>query len=526
MKTQTYKSIYKSWPFKQAANLVRRFKEASGGPVKFETGYGPSGLPHIGTFAEVARTTWVRNAFEHLTGWPTELIAFSDDMDGLRKVPPNLPEQEMLTENLGKPLCRIPDPFGKYESYSAHMNAKLQELLDRYGYDYRFQSSQEAYVRGDFNGGLAILLQNTDKIKSIILPTIGKEKRGGWSPFFPICEGCGKINSTQVVDYHPEDNTIDYVCDKEGELLKSCGHKGTTTIFDGNVKAGWKTDWALRWYSYGIDYEMYGKDLIDSAKLSSKIIRIIGKQPPAGFHTGLFTDEKGKKISKSDGTGLTVDSWIGYAPLESFLDFIFKDPDKDKKIYWGMVPSTADNYLSSLMGYGKRDQKNRPDSAIWHIYNKGTNVPQYSTKINYSTINNLVPALGTNDKDIVFGYLNRYDPTIKKDDPVMDGLVTKILKYYEDIVYPKKRYRVPTEKEAEMLRSILEKLKNVEGDDITELQTIPFDVARAFNILPEDFFKMFYEVTLGQERGPRFGTFVGILGKEKVVGMLEKIYSQ
>ncbi len=526
MKTSTYKSIYKSWPFKQAGNLVKRFKEAPDGPVKFETGFGPSGLPHIGTFAEVARTMWVRSAFEYLTNWPTELIAYSDDMDGLRKVPPNLPEQKMLTENVGKPLCQIPDPYGKCESYSAHMNAKLQEFLDRYGFDYQFQSSQKAYVGGKFNDGLSILLQNVDKIKSIILPTIGNEKRSDWSPFFPICKRCGRINSSRVLGYNAEDNTIDYVCDKEGELLKSCGHKGTTSIFDGNVKAGWKSDWALRWYSYGIDYEMYGKDLIDSAKLSGKINRTMGKHPPQGFHTGLFLDDEGRKISKSKGTGLTIDTWTDYAPLESFIYFIFKNPHEDKKIYWEMVPDTVDQYLTNLSKYGDLDPKKQPDSAIWHIYNKGENVPAYTSKITFSLINNLISALGADDKELVTGYLKRYDPTIEKDGGVIEDLVRKGINYYQDFVLPNKDYRIPTKKEAEMLRCLHEKLTDHEGDDAGELQTIPFDVSREFEVAPGEFFNMFYQVILGQERGPRFGTFVGIVGKKKVIGLLEEVCSQ
>lgn len=328
----------KSWPFKEARQLKKRFKEAPGGRVKFETGFGPSGLPHIGTFAEVARTTWVQHAFRALTGLPTELIAFSDDMDGLRKVPPGMPNQEMLVEHLGKPLCHIPDPFDECESYSAYMNLQLKKFLNSYQFSYHFQSSNEAYTRGDFNEGLSLILQNVEAIRSVILPTIGEEKRGNWSPFFPICEKCGSINNTRVTGYHPLDNTIDYVCDHSDGLVKCCGHKGSTSIHNGHVKVGWKVDWALRWYSYDINYEMYGKDLIDSAKLSGKITRIMGKQPPAGFFYELFLDEEGKKISKSKGKGLTIDTWTHYAPLESLLYFLFQNPKQAKRLFWGVVP--------------------------------------------------------------------------------------------------------------------------------------------------------------------------------------------
>jgi lysyl-tRNA synthetase class 1 len=523
MKTPTNKSIYKSWPFRQAGNLLKRFKEAPNTTINFETGYGPSGLPHIGTFAEVARTTWVRNAFQYLTGWPTELIAFSDDMDGLRKVPPNLPKQKMLTENIGKPLCHIPDPYDQCESYSAYMNNKLQEFLDRYNFEYHFQSSQKAYAEGNFNEGLSILLRNTEKLKTIILPTLREKKRVGWSPFFPICERCGRINSTQVLEYHPEEGTIDYVCDKEGELLKSCGLKATATIFDGNVKVGWRTDWALRWYSYDINYEMYGKDLIDSAKLSGKIVRLMGKQPPTGFHTELFLDDEGKKISKSVGKGLTIDTWTDYAPLESLLYYVFQKPEQAKRLFWGMVPKTVDDYLTNLAGYADLDSGKQPDSTMWHIYGKGQAVPGYTSTITFSLINNLISALGTGDKNLVIEYLKRYDPSIEKEMVVMKDLVKKGMNYYQDYILPNKHYRTSTEKEAEMLRSLLDKLKNYGGNDANELQTLPFDVARAFDIEPRDFFKLFYQVIIGQEQGPRFGTFVGLVGKDKVIGLLNEI---
>jgi lysyl-tRNA synthetase class 1 len=359
-----------------------------------------------------------------------------------------------------------------------------------------------------------------------VLPTLSEENRQNWSPFFPICERCGKINSTRVCEHHPEQGTIDYVCDKEGKELRSCGHKATTTIMGGNVKAGWRTDWALRWYSYDINYEMYGKDLIDSAKISSKIVRLIGKQPPNGFHAELFYDENWKKFSKSDGTGLTVDSWLAYAPLESFLYFVFQKPETAKRIYWGMVPETADVYLSNLAGYTKLVPEKQPDSAIWHIADKGDSVPEYSSKITFSLINNLISALGTGDKDLVIEYLMRYDPTTEKDGAVIGDLVTKGMNYYQDFVLPNKQYRVPTEQEKEMLQSLLDKLRDYEGDDVKEIQTIPFDVARSFDVAPGELFKMLYQVTLGQERGPRFGTFVELVGKEKVVGMIEKICYQ
>ncbi|MBD3308898.1 lysine--tRNA ligase [candidate division KSB3 bacterium] len=513
---------YKSWPFKEAQKLQKRFKAPPAQPVKFETGFGPSGLPHIGTFAEVARTTWVRHAFEQLTHWPTQLIAFSDDMDGLRKVPGNMPNPEMLAEHLGKPLCHIPDPFGQCESYSAYMNQKLQEFLDAYNFEYTFQSSYEAYTRGDFNAGLSLLLQHVEEVKAIILPTMSEEKQQDWSPFFPICEQCGRIYSTRVVGYHPENDTIDYSCDRQEGLVQCCGHQGTTSIHNGHVKVGWKVDWALRWYSYDISYEMYGKDLIESAKLSGKIERLMGKQPPNGFFYELFLDEEGRKISKSVGKGLTIDTWVNYASLESLLYYLFQNPKQAKRLFWGIVPKSVDDYLAALRDYPEREAAKQPDSPIWHIFSKGVDVPEYNTSINFSLINNLISAVGTDDPELVLEYLKRYDPSAEHYPEILNDLITKGMNYYRDFILPNKHYRPPTEKERRMLQAIHERLAQYDGDHEDELQSIPFDVARQFEIPPRNLFKMFYEVVLGQERGPRFGTFTRLVGRDRVLALLDE----
>jgi lysyl-tRNA synthetase class 1 len=512
---------YNSWPFKEAQKLRGRFKESPSTSVRFQTGFGPSGLPHIGTFSEVARTTWVRYAFEFLTDWPTQLIAFSDDMDGLRRVPANMPQQKMLTEHLGKPLCHIPDPFGQSESYSDYMNAKLKVFLDSYKFDYTFQSSYEAYTDGHFNEGLGIILQKVEDVKAIILPTMSEEKRVDWSPFFPICEKCGRIYSTRVVGYNAKDNKIDYICDRQEELVHSCGHKETTSIFNGKVKVGWKIDWALRWYSYDIGYEMYGKDLIESAKLSSKIVRLMGKQPPTGFFYELFLDEQGRKISKSVGKGLTIDSWVNYAPLESLLYYIFQNPKQAKRLFWGIVPKSVDDYLTGLSNYEKLNSEKKPDSAIWHLFNKGINVPTYGTSINFSLINNLISAVGSDDTDFIMEYLKRYDSSLDEYVATVKDLVKKSMNYYRDFILPNKKYRQPTDEEREMLQSLRDQLARYNGDDENKVQSIPFDVCRRFDVSPGDFFKMFYEVVLGQERGPRFATFVRLVGKDRVLALLD-----
>ncbi len=513
---------YKSWPFKEARGLQKRFRAQPDGPVTFQTGFGPSGLPHIGTFAEVARTTWVRHAFEHLSGWPARLVAFSDDMDGLRKVPLNMPQPDMLARELGKPLCHIPDPFGCCQSYSAHMNNKLREFLDAYGFDYALQSSQQAYTRGDFDEGLSILLQKVEAVKAIILPTMSEEKRAAWSPFFPVCQNCGRIYTTRVTGYHPETNTLDYMCDKPMRDVAGCGHRGATSVLGGRVKVGWKVDWALRWYSYDVAYEMYGKDLIESARLSGRITRLMGRQPPNGFFYELFLDEEGHKISKSVGKGLTVDSWVEYAPLESLLYYLFQNPKKAKRLFWGIVPKSVDDYLDGLRKYPSLAAEKQPDAAVWHIFSGG-DAPKYDTSINFSLINNLVSGLGSDDPGLVTEFLERYDPSAREYRDTVQDLVGKSLNYYRDFILPNKTYRPPTKAERAWFGRLREQLLACSGDDEKEMQTFPFNVAREFDAPPAAVFKAFYEVLLGQERGPRFGTFARLVGKEKVLALLDNL---
>jgi lysyl-tRNA synthetase class 1 len=401
------------------------------------------------------------------------------------------------------------------------MNNKLNQFLDRYGFDYTFQSSQAAYHRGDFNEGLGVIMRNVEAIKAIILPTMGKEKRRDWSPFFPICERCGRIYSTRVTAYDIRHNAIEYSCTREEGLVKCCGHRGKTSIFDGRVKVGWKIDWALRWYAYDIGYEMYGKDLIDSAKLSGKILRLMGKQPPAGLFYELFLDDQGRKISKSIGRGLTIETWMNYAPLESLLFYIFQNPKQARRLFWGIVPKSVDDYLAGLAHFAHVADEHKPDSAIWHLFNRGSAVPTYRSTINYSLINNLIAAVGADDRDLILEYLKRYDACVEKDRPIVEDLVDKAMNYYRDFILPHKHHRPPTAEEKSMLCQLRDELARYSGDDEKEIQTLPFTVARNFDQAPQDFFKMFYEVVFGQARGPRFGTFVQLVGKAKALALLD-----
>ncbi|MDD5307782.1 MAG: lysine--tRNA ligase [Deltaproteobacteria bacterium] len=515
---------YKSWPFEEAARIVRAGRGRLPETAVFETGFGPSGLPHIGTFAEVARTTWVRRAYEHVTGGKTALVAFSDDLDGLRKVPDNMPNAGMLREHLGKPLSDIPDPYGCCASYSGHMNGRLREFLDAFGFECCFRSSSEAYRRGDFNAGIKILLDNVEKVLEVILPTLQEENRERWSPFLPKCERCGKVYTTRVTAHRKDADAVDYRCDTPFGDVPGCGHTGTASIYNGGVKMGWKVDWALRWYCYGVSYEMYGKDLIPSAELSSRIVAIMGGKEPCGFFYELFLDEAGEKISKSRGNGVSVEQWLAYAPVESLAHFIYRDPRQAKKLYFEMIPRAMDEYLDQLRRYPEMEEGKRPDSPLWHIHRAGASVPSYASSVNFTMVNNLVAALGTSDRDLLLGFLRRYDPAVERFPEILGPLVDKGLRYYNDHILPNKRHRAPSDAERPLFLALRSKLSGpgVDGLDEKALQSLVFDVAREHGIEPPEFFAAIYQVLLGQERGPRFGSFARLVGIERVIALIDE----
>jgi lysyl-tRNA synthetase class 1 len=513
------KQKHNSWPFKEAERLIKGFGRTPPPEVAlFQTGFGPSGLPHIGTFAEVARTTWVRKAYEHLSGKKTKLYAFCDDQDGLRKVPDNLPQPEMLAENLGKPLCDIPDPYGCCASFSDHMINKLKLFLDAFGFDYELKKSSDAYRGGDFDEGLSILLEKVEDVLDLILPTLKEENRAGWSPFLPRCESCGKVYTTRVTEYKKAETSIIYECDGTFGDVSGCGHRGETSVLRGGAKMGWKIDWALRWYCYRVHYEMYGKDLIPSAELSSKIVRLMGGRPPKGLFYELFLDEQGEKISKSKGNGVSVEQWLEYAPIESLTFYIFREPRQAKKLYFDMIPRTMDEYLDHLKRYPTVAAEKRPDTPLWHIHGAGERVPSYGASINFTMVNNLISALGQPDKELLWSFLTRYDNRCGDYPEVIDTLIEKGLKFYKDHIEPNKQYREPTESERKLFLDLAAKLEDpeIETADEKSLQALVFDVARNNDLDPKAFFSAIYQVLLGQERGPRFGSFAKMLGVRRV----------
>lgn len=513
----------KAWPFEEARKIIKRY-EKSGYPevVLFETGYGPSGLPHIGTFGEVARTSMVRHAFHILTKGKvkTRLICFSDDMDGLRKVPDNVPNRDMMTSYIGKPLTGVPDPFSsEYPSFGAANNARLRVFLDRFGFDYEFLSATDYYISSRFDATLLKMLAAYDKVMDIILPTLGEERRATYSPFLPISPVSGKVLQVPVIARDKKKGTITYVEPETGKTIE-------TKVTGGRVKCQWKADWAMRWTALGIDYEMAGKDLIDSVMLSSKICRTLGGMPPEGFNYELFLDEQGQKISKSKGNGLTIDEWLTYAPTESLALYMYQKPKTAKRLYFDVIPKAVDEYYVYLSAYQRQDWKERLNNPVWHIHNGQP--PEIHLPVSFAMLLNLVSASNAENKTVLWGFISRYAQGVtKQSHPELDRLVGYAIRYFKDFVRPNKKFRTPDETERETLAALYEKLGQLDRHaDGSTIQNALLDVARGIEryqdhskVSPEggpgvsvSFFQMIYEVLIGQTRGPRFGSFIALYG--------------
>ncbi|WP_375693885.1 lysine--tRNA ligase [Bartonella sp. AD24XZML] len=513
----------RTWPFEEARKIIKRY-EKTGYPdsLIFETGYGPSGLPHIGTFGEVARTTMVRHAFHILTEnkVKTKLLCFSDDMDGLRKVPENVPDRERMEHYLGQPLSRVPDPFGDdYPSFGAANNARLRAFLDRFGFDYEFASATDYYNSGRFDETLLKILACYDKVMAIILPTLGEERQATYSLFLPISPFSGKVLQVPMIARNVEKGTVTYIEPETGETIE-------TEVTGGKVKCQWKVDWAMRWTALSIDYEMAGKDLIDSTNLSSKICKVLGGKPPEGFNYELFLDEKGQKISKSKGNGLTIDEWLTYAPTESLGLYMFSKPKTAKRLYFDVIPKAVDEYYAHLSAYGRQSWQERLSNPVWHIHNGCP--PQVDLPVSFAMLLNLVSASNAENAEVLWGFISRYAKGANAQTyPELDQLVKFAIKYFDVFVKPNKKFRIPDDSERATLAQIDEKLAHLpETVDGNILQNMLLDVARLTERYqdhskksPEGgpgvsnvFFQMLYEVLLGQERGPRWGSFIALYG--------------
>ena len=512
-----------AWPFEEARKLLKRF-EKSGMPaeVLFQTGYGPSGLPHIGTFGEVARTSMVRHAFTVLTDGavPTRLLCFSDDMDGLRKVPDNVPNREMLATHIGKPLSRVPDPFSDdYPSFAAHNNARLRAFLDQFGFDYEFASATDYYASGRFDATLLKMLAAYDEVRAIILPTLGAERQATYSPFLPIHPRTGIVLQVPTVERDVERGMIAYLDPDTGERIE-------TTVTGGAVKCQWKADWAMRWAALGVDYEMAGKDLIDSVTLSSKICRALGSAPPEGFNYELFLDQSGQKISKSKGNGLTIDEWLSYASPQSLAFYMFGKPRAAKRLFFDVIPKAVDDYYQFVSAYQRQELRQQLQNPVWHIHN-GT-PPTKGVPVPFAMLINLVSASNASNASTLWGFITRYAPGVTAEtDPELDQLVGYALRYYEDFVRPAKTFRAPDAVEREALESLDAAFAALPADaDGEAIQNALLDVARPIERYQDhkksgpqggpgvsgEWFQALYQILIGQEKGPRFGSFAALYG--------------
>jgi len=518
-----------AWPFEEARKIVARLKRKPKDEVIFETGYGPSGLPHIGTFGEVARTTMVRHAFRVLTDDKirTRLIAFSDDMDGLRKVPDNVPNKEMLAQDLGKPLTQVRDPFDTHPSFGEHNNARLRAFLDHFGFEYEFLSSTDCYKSGRFDEALSKVLANFERVMAIMLPSLREERAQTYSPFLPIDPDTGIVLQVPIVAHDAKAGTITYEYPDTKE-------RRTVPVIGGRCKLQWKPDWAMRWVALGIDYEMAGKDLIDSVKLSGEICKALGGTPPEGFNYELFLDEKGQKISKSKGNGLTIDEWLRYASPESLSLFMYREPKAAKRLYFDVIPRHVDEYYQFIDGYARQDAKQRLSNPVWHIHSG--HPPKADMPISFQMLLTLVSSSNAENAEALWGFIGRYRPGVTaQTHPKLNELVEYAIHYFRDFVLPDKKFREPTDAERAALIDLRDALSQLAADTPAEdIQNVVYEVGRREPFLDEkkkakdgkpgvslDWFNMLYQVLLGQEKGPRFGSFVAVYGLQNTVDMID-----
>jgi lysyl-tRNA synthetase class 1 len=506
----------KAWPFEEARRLIKRFEKnpPKNGYALFETGYGPSGLPHIGTFGEVARTSMVIRAFQLLSEIPTRLVCFSDDLDGMRKVPSNVPNSESLVEYLQLPLTSVPDPFGEYESFGHHNNAMLKRFLDTFGFEYEFISATEFYRSGKFDKILLQAAEKYDEIMEVMLASLREERQRTYSIFLPIHPSTGRVMYVPMKSVSSENGTITFDTEDGKEM--------TLPVTGGNVKLQWKPDFGARWAALGVDFEMYGKDHSTNTPIYDKISHILGHTAPEHFSYELFLDENGQKISKTSGNGVSIDEWLRYASTESLSYFMYLKPKTAKRMHFDVIPKAVDEYHQQLRAYEIQDDKARLSNPVWHIH--GGDVPKSGMVVPFSMLLNLASVVGAENKGQLWGFIKRYASDAAPDTNTdLDAAVEFSVRYYNDFVKPTKTYRAPSNLESEALVELLEGLKTWnKGLDPDALQSLVFSCGRERFDPMRDWFKALYEVLLGASQGPRFGGFLALLGIEESIALIEK----
>ena len=505
-----------SWPFVEVRKLLKDRKEIINKKkiITFQTGYGPSGLPHIGTFGEVARTTMMINALNYIQKIDHKLITFSDDMDGLRKVPDNIPNDKVLKDNLGKPLTSIPDPFKKFRSFGEHNNEMLKKFLKKFKFKFDFKSSTDNYKNGTFNNSLMRVLEKYEEIMNIILPTLRQERRKTYCPFLPICPKTGKVLEIPLLSINKK--TGEVIFDNNGEKIE-------TNILNGGCKLQWKVDWAMRWFTFDVDFEMYGKDLTESAILSNKICRSLGKSPPNGFAYELFLDEKGEKISKSKGNGISIEQWLRYASPESLALYMYPNPKRAKKLYSEVVPKTVDDYLSYIEKYPAQNPQEQILNPVWHVHNGRP--PKEKIIMPFSMLLNLVGSSNADNKKILWKFINKFHKEINpKDHKIFDGLTEYAINYFKDKVEPNKKFKKPNLIEKKALENLILKLNQLDQSlKPEEIQTHVYTVGKenGYEKNLRDWFKLIYQVVFGEENGPRIGFFISFFGLNETIKLIK-----
>ncbi|MBL3571132.1 lysine--tRNA ligase [Rhodovulum sulfidophilum] len=506
----------KAWPFEEARKLLKRAEKgaADKGYILFETGYGPSGLPHIGTFGEVLRTTMIRRAVEAISDIPTRLICFSDDMDGMRKVPGNVPNQDMLHEHLQRPLTSVPDPFGEYESFGHHNNAMLRRFLDTFGFEYEFYSATEFYRSGRFDDTLKLATERYDDLMAVMLKSLREERQQTYSIFLPIHPETGRVLYVPMKQVDAVNHTITF--DDED------GREWTLPVTGGKVKLQWKPDFGARWAALGVDFEMYGKDHSTNTPIYDRICEILGGRKPEHFTYELFLDESGEKISKSKGNGLTIDEWLTYAATESLSYFMYQKPKTAKRLWWDVIPKAVDEYHQQLRAFPGQDLKAQIDNPVWHIH--GGTPPESRMVVPFAMLLNLASVAGATDKDGLWGFIRRYAPEASPEThPDLDQAAAFAVRYFHDFVAPQRQFRAPDATERAAMEDLVARLKVWDGGlDAEELQSLVFAVGKDHGFEPlRDWFKALYEVLLGASQGPRFGGFIALYGVDETVRLIE-----
>ena len=509
----------KAWPFLEARKLVKKYakKDPEKGYVLFETGYGPSGLPHIGTFGEVARTTMVRRAFEAISDIPTKLISFSDDMDGLRKVPDNVPNREAMAEHLQRPLSAVPDPFGTDASFGDHNNRMLREFLDGFGFEYEFASATEYYTSGKFDDMLLRACEKYNDIMKVMLASLREERQQTYSPFLPISPTTGRVLYVPMKDVNAKDGTITF--EDEGEDI-------TLPVTGGNVKFQWKPDFGMRWAALDVDFEMYGKEHATNTAIYQKICRILGGTGPEIFTYELFLDENGQKISKSSGNGISMDQWLAYAPPESLSYYMYQKPQTAKRLFFDVIPKAVDEYNQQLNAFPDQELTAKLNNPVYHIH-RGQ-APKSDMAISFSMLLNLASAASAEDKDVLWGFIRKYAPEATAEShPGLDQAAGYAVRYFNDIVKPAKTYRRADEREEKALGDLRDRLAAFDGErDAESLQSLVFAVGKEHGFDPlRSWFSAIYEVLLGASQGPRFGGFVALYGVDETVKLIDDALS-